>query len=285
MDAFAFARSWVDNELRSFSPSLGFHPQLLEALQYIFLGAGKALRPALVFHTYNSFGGPLPPELWVRRWGVAVELIHTYSLIHDDLPCMDNDDFRRGKPTLHKVYDEAKALLAGDALLTLAFEFLALSAKDSKASVAEAVGRLSRAAGGAGMVSGQWRDMDKEKDFLRIHREKTGALMGVSMALGGLAAGRSSQVCDELQALGEDIGILFQIEDDLLDVTGSTAVLGKSAGKDAAQGKSSTVSNLGIEETLKLKTQWMTQIETRLRSFPELGSSRALLNRFGRRSQ
>lgn len=222
--------------------------RLHRAMRYSMLAGGKRLRPALVLACCRAAGGSdaaCAPAL------VAVECFHTYTLIHDDLPAMDDDDLRRGRPTCHKAFDEATAILAGDALQALAFEAAA-------ALGAEAVRVLARAGGSRGVVGGQQDDLDAEGRTVdgspedralleRIHRGKTAALITASCELGAIAAGAPASQRALLAAYGESIGLAFQVADDVLDATASAAVLGKTPGKDAAQGKLTYVSVYGLE--------------------------------------
>jgi geranylgeranyl pyrophosphate synthase len=272
----------VDRELETCIPHWGLHPDIESALRYIFIGAGKALRPGLLFHSFSALGGQNLQSSGVLKWGLAVELIHTYSLIHDDLPCMDNDDFRRGKATLHKLHGEAKALLGGDALLTLAFEVLA---SWPHAKLGRATSMLARAAGGAGMVAGQWLDMEQDADFLKIHNLKTGALMGAAMGLGALAANSDEAMCLEFESLGRELGVVFQLEDDILDATASSEALGKSAGKDAAQGKSSLVKAHGLDGAIAFRDDAVRSLRARLERYPSLGDPERLMGLFAQRKK
>jgi|SRR5271166_3251098 len=227
--------------------------RLIEAMRYATLGGGKRLRPVLVVETARALGrsdrGPL-------RTGAAIECVHAYSLIHDDLPAMDDDDLRRGRPATHKAFDEATAILAGDALQTLAFEILADPDTDASPQTrAELCLRLARAGGFAGMVGGQMLDLEAETALAPVSRDeisqlqamKTGALLAFSVDAGSLLAGADAQASAALATYGSAVGRAFQIADDLLDAEGDTATLGKRAGKDAARGKATFVSALGIE--------------------------------------
>jgi geranylgeranyl diphosphate synthase type II len=212
------------------------------ALRYAALGPGKRLRPLLCLAACEAAGGDWRDALPAAA---ALELVHAFSLVHDDLPCMDDDDYRRGRLTTHKKYGEAIGLLAGDALLALAFEELTrLSARGvPPARVVEAVRLLARASGSAELVGGQVLDLEGEgrratADRVRaIHLRKTGALMAASLALGGIAAGAATPVVRRLEALGRDLGLAFQIHDDLLNRGSTLANLGKRAGTDDARGK------------------------------------------------
>lgn len=228
---------------------------LPEAQRYSLMAGGKRIRPVLTLAFCRLFGGDPTAAL---PYACALEMIHTYSLIHDDLPCMDNDDLRRGRPTNHKVYGEAIALQAGDAMLTDAFALAASNPYLSPATNVRAVAMLARAAGSQGMVGGQVLDLlgereDARPDFdtlCRMHRLKTGALIRVAATLGALAAGVSEEDARMADAAryAEGIGMVFQIVDDILDVTGDTAALGKNVGSDAEQGKTTFLSFFTVEE-------------------------------------
>lgn len=221
-------------------------PRLLEALEYALLGGGKRMRPALVLASCEAHGGDASDGSLAMRFAVALEAIHTYSLVHDDLPAMDDDDLRRGRPTVHKAYDEATAVLVGDGLQSLAFEHL-LSGDEP------AAGRLAHllAHNAYLMVEGQARDVDgegqrlSEPEVMTLMSTKTGALLAASVAGGALAAGASAAA---VYPWGLELGLAFQIADDLLDLTGDTATLGKRAGKDAAAGKSTLPALVGVPE-------------------------------------
>ncbi len=224
-----------------------------EAERYSLMAGGKRVRPALVLEFCRLCGGDVSAAL---PFAAAVEMIHTFSLIHDDLPCMDNDDLRRGRPTNHKVFGEANALLAGDALALDAFGMAASNAAVSPAARAEAVLLLSRAAGSRGMVRGQIMDMFGEQheltyeELLTLHAHKTGALIRVAAQLGCLAAGAAigSPEMAAAEAYADRIGLCFQVIDDILDVTATEASLGKSVGGDADRHKNTFLSFSTIEE-------------------------------------
>jgi geranylgeranyl pyrophosphate synthase len=226
--------------------------RLREAMRYSTLGGGKRLRPALVYLTGESLGAPLTN---LDAPAAAVELIHVYSLVHDDLPAMDDDDLRRGRPTCHRAYDEATAILVGDALQALAFSVLA---DETLGHVAPAtrlamIKTLAFAAGTAGMAGGQAVDLAAVGQTLSVdavenmHRRKTGALIKGSVLLGALGAGiDSGEEFYALQLFGDEIGLAFQIQDDILDVEGDVAVLGKTTGADAALSKPTYPSTVGL---------------------------------------
>ena len=219
--------------------------RLVEAIRYALLGGGKRLRPALVLAACEAWGGS-PEDPLALRFAVAIEAIHAYSLVHDDLPAMDDDDLRRGRPTVHRAFDEATAILAGDALQSLAFGHL-LASDDPRAP---ALARLL-AEGATQMVEGQARDMAGEHaplgeaEVMELMRTKTGALLAASVAGGAACAGAR---IEDVLPLGLKLVLAFQIADDLLDLTADTKTLGKRAGKDAAKGKATLPSIVGVDE-------------------------------------
>lgn len=234
--------------------------RLLDAMRYSLLAGGKRIRPALLLECFAACGGRDPERAMPAA--MAIEAIHTYSLIHDDLPCMDDDDLRRGKPTCHKQFDEATAVLAADALQALAFEWIASA--DLNAAVDPALrcrlsASLALAAGCQGMVGGQMLDIEaghgRECDLLeveRIHLHKTGALLCWCCEAGALLAEADADRFEACSRFGKAVGLLFQIADDILDVTATTAALGKSAGKDEAQHKATYVSVMGLQRAREL---------------------------------
>ena len=228
-----------------------------DALAHAVLLGGKRMRPALALAAQDALGAEATAQDAARLAGATVELIHAYSLVHDDLPAMDDDALRRGQPTVHVAFGEATAILAGDGLLTLAFEALATAPELSGLPTARRlamVATLARAAGVAGMVGGQALDMAatgtqlEEGALSQLHQGKTGALIRAALRLGALTAAEASEAqLAALERYGHALGLLFQVTDDLLDATGDTATLGKTAGADAALGKATYVSLLGIE--------------------------------------
>ena len=248
--------------------------RLVEAVAYSLFAGGKRLRPALALGACELVCGNDAPALPVA---CALEMVHTYSLIHDDLPAMDDDDLRRGRATSHKVFGEATAILAGDALLTMAFE--AAARTGSTAIVAE----LAQAAGIAGMVGGQQMDMEAEgrevtlAELRAIHACKTGALIRSAVRCGAMAGGADATQLDALSAYGENLGLAFQIADDLLDVTGDAEKLGKNTGADAVHVKATYPALLGLEEAQRLARQTIENALDALASFgPEADAFRAL---------
>ncbi len=243
-------RGKIDAALDTYTAATDGYPEALrEAMRYSLLSNGKRLRAVLVLLATQVADGPPQGALPAA---CAVEMVHTYSLIHDDLPAMDDDDLRRGNPTNHKVFGEAMAILAGDALLTRAFEILASDVKPPEVA-ASCSALLAKAAGPQGMVGGQVDDLAGEKcegdpDQLHsIHQRKTGALLGVSLELGATIARADDGVRNALATYGEKLGLAFQITDDLLDVRGEQGAVGKRVGKDSERGKLTFPALLGIE--------------------------------------
>lgn len=225
--------------------------RLFDAINYSVLDAGKRLRPALTYAVGEALGTPLS---LLDAPAAAVELIHCYSLVHDDLPAMDDDDLRRGKPTTHIAFDEATAILVGDALQAMAFDLLSQANELTCAQRLEMIRVLSRAAGANGMVAGQMRDMMAEQSSLsidelrRLHQQKTGALIETAVSFGGLASTHATEsTLHALERYGAHLGLSFQIQDDVLDVTQSAEHLGKPQGSDERNEKSTFVSLLGLE--------------------------------------
>ncbi len=249
----AQCRERIEAVLAQVLPAADAEPRRLhQAMRYAVLGAGKRVRPLLAYAAANAVGLP-----WDRvdAPAAALELIHAYSLVHDDLPAMDDDDLRRGRPTCHKAFDEATAILAGDALQTLAFAVLAEDEQSDPMTRIRMVAVLAEAAGAPGMVGGQALDLMAEGrqldlDALKnIHRHKTGALIRAAVKLPALATGQLSPVrTGALDHYAQCVGLAFQIQDDLLDVEGDTAVIGKTSGADAAHQKATYPSLLGLDE-------------------------------------
>jgi farnesyl diphosphate synthase len=247
--------------------------QLHEAMRYASIGGGKRLRPLLVIASGGLFGVPRTRAL---RAGLAVECVHVHSLIHDDLPCMDNDDLRRGKPTVHRAFDEATAVLAGDALLALAFEILADPATHPLAEVrSNLVLELAKAVGVDGMAGGQMLDLMPKTEGMdlasvtRLQRLKTGALIAWCLEAGAILGKAPSDLHTRLRGYAHCLGLAFQIADDLLDCEGEQAKLGKRVGKDEAQGKQTFVSLLGLERARTQSQLLVAQALDHLRGFGE----------------
>ena len=250
-------RRTVERALRDLLKTPKGRPRkLAEAMRYAVLGPGKRLRPVLTIASAELVGGPAAAARAVR-FGCALELVHAYSLVHDDLPAMDDDDLRRGKPTVHIAFDEATAILAGDALQALAFELLGES-RAAPAIQVDMLRTLARASGVRGMVGGQALDLDAvgqhlDLDGLRhMHAAKTGALIRAAVRLGALVAEVDKAAMALLDDYADALGLAFQIRDDILDVEGDAAVIGKTAGKDAANDKPTYPSLLGMEASREL---------------------------------
>ena len=233
--------------------------KLSEAMRYSVVNGGKRIRPILVYLTAEALGADLS---LADKPATALELIHAYSLVHDDLPAMDDDDFRRGKPSCHKQYDEATAILAGDALQTLAFQVIADADKLSPTIKIALISDLAKAVGVDGMVSGQALDLSHEnndvdlKELKHMHDLKTGALITTSVRFGGLVAEADKTTLALITDFGKALGLAFQIRDDILDATGNDSDIGKPTGSDEERGKSTYVTTLGLKEAhVRLKEQ------------------------------
>jgi geranylgeranyl diphosphate synthase type II len=252
----------------------------MEAVQYSLMAGGKRLRPALVFQSAAAcLGNPhAPPLPEVLAAAAAMELIHTFSLVHDDLPAMDDDDLRRGRPTNHKVYGEAMAILAGDAMTTMAFEILATDTEPAIASTL--IRELARASGPSGMIGGQVIDMDENNrpknlaELQHLHRMKTGALLACSCRMGAIAAGGSAEQLAALTAFGRHMGLAFQIVDDILDQTSTPEQLGKATNKDAGRGKVTYPVLIGLEPSAEAARQ---QLQAALDVLAPMGEKAAAL--------
>lgn len=239
---WAADQQWIDEVLNRLLPSEEAVPTVIHrAMRYSVMAGGKRIRPLLCLEAARVIQDDTPG---IADAACALEMVHTYSLIHDDLPALDNDDLRRGRPTCHKVFGEAMAILAGDALLTRAFEVLASIPSASFEQRVQMVAELATAGGTlGGMIGGQVLDIEgegqppSEELLASIHRAKTGALLRASIRIGAILAGATAEQLDALSRFGEHLGLAFQIVDDILDVEQSSEVLGKTAGKDAAQHK------------------------------------------------
>lgn len=258
--------------------------KVMEAMRYSALGGGKRLRPFLTVQSAKLFG--VNPDAAIMS-AAAIEFVHVYSLIHDDLPAMDNDDFRRGKPSNHKQFGEAAAILAGDALLTYAFEVMANPKVHADAAVrCELIRSVARAAGVRGMVGGQMMDLDAEhkdmsaEEVIRLQRLKTGEMFAVSCEAGAILGKAPEQLRARLQRYAHDIGLAFQITDDLLDVEGTRTETGKGVKKDAAKGKATLISVLGVERAREQANTLASQAMNHLSAFDGRADSLRELAKF-----
>ncbi len=265
----------VDGALREYlKPKDNPQKKIYDAMAYSLFAGGKRLRPVIMMMTAKMLGKE--PQT-VLPFACAIEMIHTYSLIHDDLPAMDNDDLRRGKPTNHKVYGEAVAILAGDALLTLAFETAAgyNVAGVCKKSVIAAIAELAQAAGADGMIGGQVVDIDSHDEDAQLlkylHSLKTGALIRASGVIGAILSGADEEQIKAVDGFCENLGIAFQIQDDILDVEGSEEELGKPIGSDAENNKSTYVTLFGLEKARELSAEYTAKAICSLDIFENRG--------------
>jgi geranylgeranyl diphosphate synthase, type II len=266
-------RQDVDRFLDSVIPAENCPPATLHtSMRYSLFAGGKRVRPILAIAAYEAVGVSSPAIL---PCAAALELVHTYSLIHDDLPAMDNDDYRRGKLTNHKVFGEAMAILAGDALLTMAFDLISRNSLDGVDAVAQirVVQELACGAGNAGMVAGQVADIEaegKDIDFATlegVHRWKTGKLIRAAVRIGGILAGASPAALKDLTAYAEEIGLAFQIADDVLNVVGSREELGKDAHTDASRGKKTYPAFFGVQGARQLADERVVSAIQYLQNF------------------
>ena len=246
--------------------------RLQEAMRYSLLSGGKRVRPVMTLAFCDMLGGQWRAAL---PFACALELVHTYSLIHDDLPCMDDDDLRRGRPTCHKVYGETMAVLAGDALQGEAFGLIAAAPAMTAQQRIDAVAVLSAACGGDGMVAGQVLDMDHlaqgEADLRLLHRLKTGAMLQAAAELGCVAAGADDGLRQRARDYGCHIGLAFQVRDDVLDVVADQGELGKPIGSDRAEGKRTFVDLLGLEACQALVAEETAKAKAALADLPDSG--------------
>ena len=263
----------VDSALNRYLPKATERPRTIHrAMRYSLFAGGKRMRPALVLAAAEACGGP-EAEAGALAPAAAVECLHTYSLIHDDLPGMDNDDLRRGRPTNHKVFGEGMAILAGDGLLTWAFEIIAQAQPTKRYSTKDFVLELARAAGSRQLIAGQVADLEGEGKPLTvaqlryIHERKTSALLACAVRLGGMSANCSPAQLTALTDFGYHVGLAFQVIDDILDVTQTSAQLGKTAGKDEAVQKATYPRILGLEKSQKIATELTCKAFAALKPF------------------
>ena len=285
-------KSIIDAVLGKIIPKETDFPQsLYMAMRYILFPGGKRIRPILAIAAYEAVGGK---GNGILPYACSLELIHTYSLIHDDLPALDNDDYRRGKPTTHRVFGEAMAILAGDALLTEAFHLMGregLGGKVDPQAAIEVIDEISKAAGFAGMIAGQVVDIESEGKKVElpilefIHTHKTGSLILVSVRTGGLLGGARDVEMEALTRYGKAIGLAFQITDDILDVEGNRASMGRSPGVDMARDKITYPALLGLEESKRRYKELIDQAVAALELFGNKGEPlREIAHYIGKRS-
>jgi len=267
----AYAREWVNAALDRVLPDAGEEPRKLhEAMRYAVFAGGKRLRPAIALAACRAAGGSDDDAL---SSACALEMLHTYSLVHDDLPAIDDDDLRRGRPTCHVKYGEATAILAGDALQTEAFLILA-ERTPRRAAIPTLVREFARAAGSGGMVGGEIADIEAEgaaPELARaqfIHERKTAALFRAAAVMGGVAGGAAEPVLEALREFGGALGLAFQIVDDILDETGDAATLGKSPGKDRAARKMSYPAAVGLDASRDHARAWADKAKSALDGVP-----------------
>jgi geranylgeranyl diphosphate synthase, type II len=273
----------VEQALKRFAwPASGAPRRLVDAMNYSLQAGGKRLRPMLVLAGCEAVNGELEQALPVA---VAFELIHTYSLIHDDLPAMDDDDLRRGMPTCHKAFDEGTAILAGDAMATYAFEVILKHVADPAKAVA-ASRELAVAAGIDGMVGGQMADLEGEgrrpsaEELRYIHEHKTGALITGAVVCGGIMGGASAAQLKSLRSYGKSVGLAFQVVDDILDETSTAEQLGKSPGKDGATGKMTYPSLMGLDNAKKHAADLVSKACAELKGLSEPSALRTIAEYF-----
>ncbi|MDE6664408.1 MAG: polyprenyl synthetase family protein [Lachnospiraceae bacterium] len=271
---------YIEEVLGAYLPKEeGYQKTVIEAMNYSVLAGGKRLRPMLMAETYAMFGGA---GKIVEPFMAAMEMIHNYSLVHDDLPAMDNDEYRRGRKTTHAVYGEGMAVLAGDGLLNYAFEtackaFEMAENYEEYKKAAAALSVLSKKAGIYGMIGGQCADIEAEDNqenvtkelLLFIHEHKTAALIQSAMMIGAILAGADKKQVDELEKCAYNIGVAFQIQDDILDVTGSIEVLGKPIGSDEKNNKITYVTIHGVEKSKEKVAEMSNEAIAILKSFPK----------------
>ena len=280
-------KALVDQALELYLPAESIEPPVIfRSARYSVFAGGKRLRPILCIAATEAVGGPIDT---VMPTACALELIHTYSLIHDDLPAMDNDDYRRGKPTSHKVFGEAVAILAGDALLTDAFRIIAgqTPAENVPArKLLQVIQEVALAAGWFGMVAGQVADIESEgkapddKTLHFIHTRKTGALITVSLRAGAILGGANDDELDALTEYGRHVGLAFQIADDILNVEGDAKALGKSTGSDRSRGKLTYPALVGVETSRRVATELVEKAILDLQAMDERSEPLRMIARF-----
>lgn len=261
----------IEKTLKTLLARFEKNPLLYNGARHSLLNPGKRIRPLLTLATVASLGGALEEAILPAS---ALEILHTYSLIHDDLPCMDDDDLRRGKPTLHKIYNEGQAVLIGDLLLTLAFETLSESKDLPPEKTLRLIQILAKKSGGEGMILGQSLDLAYEGKTLsleclkEVHKRKTGDLISACLEFGGVITGSPKKTCETLALIGEEVGLSFQIIDDTLDIEGEASLIGKPLHSDEVNAKSTSVTLLGLDEA---KAYAKTLLDSALNRCKDIG--------------
>ncbi|RFA37338.1 geranyl transferase [Virgibacillus dokdonensis] len=262
-------KQFIDSALTKYMQALQVPPALKQSMTYSVEAGGKRLRPILLLASYEAFQKDITVAL---SSAAALEMIHTYSLIHDDLPAMDDDDYRRGKLTNHKAFSEATAVLAGDALLTYSFEIISKDDKLTAVQKAELIALLAESSGPKGMVAGQILDMEAEdkainlQELERVHTLKTGELLRYAVYAGAYLGGATEKQLHALQLFASYLGLIFQVQDDILDVTGDEVKLGKPVGSDALNLKSTYPKLLGIDGAIEKKEQYLLKAKESLQA-------------------
>ncbi|WP_317450899.1 polyprenyl synthetase family protein [Alkalibacillus aidingensis] len=260
-------QNWINEKLYQTTNHIQLPNKLKDALMYAIESGGKRLRPILMLSAFEAFSNHRDK---IITPAVALEFIHTYSLIHDDLPAMDDDDLRRGKATLHKKFDEATAILIGDGLLTFAFQTITTSSKLEAEEKVYVLSQLSKSAGFEGMISGQFMDIEAENRHIspevlsEIHHKKTGELIRSSVRIGAYLGGATPPQIEALDEYARYLGIIFQVQDDILDVIGSEEVIGKPVGSDESLNKSTYPQLLGMDGAIKRRDHYMLQAKKSL---------------------
>lgn len=278
----------INDRLKREIKQINMPPTLYAALEYAVEAGGKRLRPILMMTAFEAFDSKIekiiPPA-------IALELIHTYSLIHDDLPAMDDDDLRRGKPTIHKQFDEATAILIGDGLLTYAFQIVSMTKELEAEEKVYCLHQLSQASGFEGMIAGQYLDLKaenkqlKEQELIEVHRKKTGEMIRAAVKIGSYLGKATPPQIEALDQFGDYLGLIFQIQDDILDVTGSVEEIGKPTGSDVGNNKSTYPKILGLDGAIEKKQSY---IEKAIEKYNEAKINQPflldLIDLFGNRS-
>ncbi|GAA0458118.1 polyprenyl synthetase family protein [Alkalibacillus silvisoli] len=286
--SFEQKQQWVNEQLIHKAEQLNLPKPLREAVFYSINSGGKRLRPVLMVAAYGTFSNDYER---IVDMVVALEMVHTYSLIHDDLPAMDDDDLRRGQPTIHRQFDEATAILVGDGLLTYAFQIISTSSKLEAEEKVYSISELSKASGFEGMIAGQYMDLKGEGEDLtveqlsRIHRRKTGELIRTAVKVGAYLGGATPPQIESLDEYASHLGLIFQVQDDILDVTGDEDEIGKPVGSDASLDKSTYPRLLGLKGAINKRDEYMALANQALKdAHVENSQLKDFIRLFGNRS-